>query len=157
MQSFPDPSTPEGVAQLSTAAAILDSLTNSYGLSYNGAIGGIANAFAESSLRTIVPGDENAAGGLWQLHAPRRNAILAGCKVDMWSGTVQQQSHGIMWEMTQPWNKYLGWAAINGAATPENAAEAWCRYNERPENMDADIAERRAYATQFAAKFPKAK
>ena len=67
MQAFPDGSTPAGARQLAVAKQILDALQNLYGMSYNGAIGGLANAFAESSLRPIVPGDEAAAGGLWQL------------------------------------------------------------------------------------------
>ena len=157
MQAFPDKTTPAGAAQLAVAAAIIDSLTNTYGLSYNAAIGALANAFAESSLRTIVPGDEAAAGGLWQIHTSRHNAILAGCGADMWSGSVAQQCHGAVWELTQPKNRYLGYAALRSAATPEDAAEAWCRTYERPSNMAADVAVRRIYATQFAAAFPRQK
>jgi hypothetical protein len=155
MQPFPDKNTPTGAAQLAVAATIIDSLTSAYGLSYNAAIGALANAFAESSLRPIVPGDEAAAGGLWQVHTVRRAAILAGCGVDMWSGSVAEQCHGAVWELTQPGNKYLGYAAISSAATPEDAAEGWCRTYERPENMAADVALRRTYATKFAAAFPR--
>lgn len=155
MQVFPDPTSSAGKAFFATASTILDTLTKVYGFSYNAAIGALANAFAESSLRAIVPGDEAAAGGLWQLHAQRRNAIKDGCKVDMWSGTVAEQCHGAAWELTQPLNKYLGWKQIQFTATPEDAAEAWCRQYERPADMDADVAMRRQYATMFAAKYPR--
>ncbi len=157
MQTFPDPNTDKGMAQLSVASLILRTLQESpYGLSYNGAIGGVANAFAESSLMMTVTGDKGQAGGLWQLHDARRAAVLAGCGVDMWKDGVAQQCHGIMWEMTQPRNKYLGWRQIDSAVTPEDAAEAWCRYDERPANMGRDVDWRRQYAKEFAAHFPKA-
>ena len=73
----------------------------------------------------------------------------------MWSDSPAQQAHGAVWEMTQPKNKYLGYGAINGATTPEEAAEAWCRLYERPAHVDADVTVRRQYATQFAAYFPR--
>ncbi len=154
MQIFPDPNTAKGSAQLGVASLILKTLQDSYALSYNGAIGGVANAFAESSLMRTIAGDKGAAGGLWQLHGGRRAAVLAGCGVDMWEDGVAEQCRGIMWEMTQPKNKYLGWREINSAATPEDAAEAWCRYDERPANMERDVAMRRQYASEFAAYFP---
>lgn len=154
-QSFPDPTSSAGKTFFSTASTILDTLMNVYGFSYNAAIAALANAFAESSLRAIVPGDEAAAGGLWQLHAQRRNAILTGCGLDMWSGTVAQQCRGAAWELTQKSNGYLGWKQIQPAKTPEDAAEAWCRQYERPADMETDVAVRRQYATKFAAKYPR--
>lgn len=155
MQSFPDAATPAGMTFFKTASTILDTLTNVYGFSYAAAIGALANAFAESSLRPIVPGDEAAAGGLWQLHTERRNAILKGCSVDMWKGTVAQQCHGAAFELTQKGNSYLGWKQLQAAHTPEDAAAVWCQLYERPADMDADIAMRRTYATMFAAKYPR--
>lgn len=155
MQSFPDQTSSAGKTFFATASTILDTLTKVYGFSYNAAIAALANAFAESSLRAIVPGDEAAAGGLFQIHGARRASILAGCSSDMWSGTAVQQCHGMAWEMTQPKNGYLGYKQIMAAKTPEDAAEAFCRSYERPANLAADVAERRTYATMFSAKYPK--
>jgi len=155
MQLFPDPKTADGAAQLAVASTILDQFQNVYALSYNGTIGGISNAFAESSLRALVPGDADAAGGLWQLHKLLHDIVLKGCGVDMWTATVEQQCHGMMWLLTQPGNGYLGYAAINGAATPEDGAEIWCRKIERPRNVEIDVVMRRTYATQFAAYYPR--
>ena len=154
MQTFPDASTPRGAAQLAVAAQILDTLQNIYALSYNGAIGGVANAFAESSLLMTVAGDKGEAGGLWQLHSARREAVLARCGVDMWIDGVIQQCHGI---------------DVGDDAAEEQVSRLGCRSTaprrrrtpqkrgaggyERPENMVGDVALRRQYATEFAAHF----
>lgn len=131
------------------------------GLSREGALGMVANEEGESGFDPHNVGDGGSAGGSFQWHKPRRDQILAGTGIDVWS---KDTSHADMlkaahWEMTQGPDRQArqAWDALNQAATPADAAAAGVKYYERPLNQAKDAYTRGIYAERWASKLNDAK
>ena len=111
----------------------------SYGVTKNFMLGGLARAELESALKLTVVGDLHAqqgpAHGLWQWDLERCEEILQRLDIDIVKGaSVEDQVKAVMWELeTFP---YLGLKQIQAAPDPNTSGMAWCEYYDRPEAAD---------------------
>lgn len=112
--------------QIATAKAIYQAFASQLG-SFAG-VAAAVNAFAESSFRVNVVGDEGKSFGLWQDQL--REQILASTGIDLATANVQEQCVAILWDLRNTNKPAL--AKILAATTYEEATEAWCAYFERP-------------------------
>ena len=122
--------------QIATAKAIYQAFASQLG-SFAG-VAAAVNAFAESSLRPNVVGDEGKSFGLWQDQL--REQILAHTGIDLATANVQEQCTAILWDLRNTNKAAL--AKILAATTYEDATMEFCRYFERP--GAADQADKRA-------------
>jgi len=113
-----------------TAAAIV-AFWRAQGLTLEQACGILAQADAESSLKTNAIGDHGLAYGLHQWHPPRRDAIKAGCGIDLGElPPLAAQLQAALWELTH--TEQRAFYEIKQAKTAWAAGVAACRYWERP-------------------------
>ena len=139
-------------AQIANAKQIFEAFSTNYDEVMG--VSAVANGDRECSLNPILRGDLDTAGGLWQWHKDRRDAILAAMGKDVWDGTVESAIEGFFWEtgVTGPkeWQEAL--AMMRAAQTIEDVSEAWCRFYEVAGAANA-VARSRSLATAWAAFF----
>jgi hypothetical protein len=131
----------------------------SKGLSHNGALGMVGNEEGESGFDPHNVGDGGQAGGSFQWHKERRDQILAGTGIDVWS---KNTSHSDMlraahWEMTAGPDQGArkAWDALNNSPTPAVAAAAGVKYYERPLDQQGDAYKRGIMANRWASRIPE--
>lgn len=128
----------------------------SMGLSREGALGMVANEEGESGFDPHNVGDGGSAGGSFQWHKTRRDQILNGTGIDVWSKDTSHQDmlKAAHWEMTQGPDRQArqAWDALNNASTPAEAAAAGVKYYERPLNQARDAYTRGNYAERWATR-----
>ena len=120
-------------------------------------IGGLANVYAESRLRSDIKGDQGSAVNIVQWHGDRAARILngdpakglAGCGIDVTTeSSIAKLVEAIVWELTHVYPATL--AKLKAATTAEDAARIWCAEYEGA--GAAGAPERRAdFASYFAA------
>jgi hypothetical protein len=112
------------------------------------AYGFLGNEQCECSFNGKLRGDLDSAGGLEQWHGSRREVILKGCGIDVWSAPHADQLKAALWELQNVESAAL--AKITAATTPAEAAGAVCEYLERAGEPGA-VDERSAAADAWAA------
>ena len=120
---------------------MLSFMTGELGLSSNHAIGLLVNMERESSLRTTVAGDNGTSNGLFQWHAGRltRAKAALGPNWDNWRAQIkyaleEPEEMGVINEFLQ-----------TDFASPQDAADFWMRYWERPAHPERDSDVHRRY------------
>jgi hypothetical protein len=128
------------------------------GLSHDAALGMVANEEGESGFNPHSVGDGGSAGGSFQWHKTRRDQILAGTGIDVWSS---KSSHSDMlraahWEMTQGPDSQArqAWEAFKNVATPAEGAAVGVKYYERPLDQQGDAYKRGVMANRWASRIP---
>ena len=118
----------------STGDQYMSYMTDDLKLSRNHALGLLANMIRESSLRPSAPsGDDGGAGGLFQWYAGRQTEFVQ--KI-VRAGDWRAQIKYALEEPNEPGQEYLQ----QNFATPQEAADWWMRYWERPAHPDRDSA-----------------
>lgn len=118
----------------STGDQYMSYMTDDLKLSRNHALGLLANMIRESSLRPSVPsGDDGGAGGLFQWYAGRQTEFVQ--KI-VRAGDWRAQIKYALEEPNEPGQEYLQ----QNFATPQEAADWWMKYWERPAHPDRDSA-----------------
>jgi hypothetical protein len=147
---------PDSMAQAQAARDAYQFYTGK-GLSPAAAAGMVAQEKAESGFDPAAVGDQGAAHGLYQWHKERRDAILAGTGIDVWSTTTtpQQQREAAWWELTHTHQRALEELKKAGD-NPGVAGAAGSVYFEGPRDRNEQGAIRaqlgREYFDAFAGK-----
>ena len=120
---------------------MLEYMTGELGLSSNHAIGLLVNMERESSLRTSVAGDKGTSNGLFQWHKGRltRAKAALGSNWDNWRAQIKYALEEP--EEMRVINEFLQ----TDFASPQEAADFWMRYWERPAHPDRDSDVHRRY------------
>ena len=120
---------------------MLSFMTGELGLSSNHAIGLLVNMERESSLRTTVAGDNGTSNGLFQWHAGRltRAKAALGPNWDNWRAQIKYALEEP--EEMATIKEFLE----TDFASPQEAADFWMRYWERPAYPDRDSDVHRRY------------
>jgi hypothetical protein len=126
----------------------------SKGWTHAQAVGIVANLIKESNLKTNAVGDGGQAYGIAQWH-PGRQANFAKyarenglSNTDIRKATFTEQLGFVDWELRN--TESNAGNKLRQATTAYDAAAAFCRYYERPANVDARAAERGRLAQQLA-------
>jgi hypothetical protein len=120
-----------------------------------GAAAMVAQEKAESGFDfTNKTGDDGEAHGLYQHHADRRAAILAGKNIDIDTADANQQREAAWWEMNNTTQGKRALAEIRAAGNNSYAGGgAASQYFEAPGDVAGERARRgtlaRGYRTQF--------
>ena len=118
----------------STGDQYMSYMTDDLKLSRNHALGLLANMIRESTLRPSAPsGDDGGAGGLFQWYAGRQTGFVQ--KI-VRAGDWRAQIKYALEEPGEPGQEYLQ----QNFATPQEAADWWMKYWERPAHPDIDSA-----------------
>lgn len=115
----------------------------------------IAQEKAESAFDPGARGDNGAAGGLYQHHKDRRDAIMAGTGIDMWNSTAANQRRGAWWELhhgeSDAFNKMM-----EAGDNPGVAGAAGSTAYERPADRNEQAALRAQLAREYYNAFKTA-
>lgn len=122
------------------------------------AVGVLANIWAESKCNTFTLGDDGTSYGLCQWHCGRLDRLYEYCSIrDLdWASYAGQIAY-LCYEMESDYPDTLAW--LRGVDDdPKGAAEAaeyFCRWYERPEDIDGQCDVRRSMAESlFVQMFP---
>lgn len=139
-----------GQAQLAAARIIITRLTKE--LAFIPAIGALANAQHESSLKLNAVGDNGEAFALWQWHGDRCAVIRQATGIDLTKGPdPATQCQALVWELKNIEKPAL--VAIMAAKTPYEAGSVFCTKFERagaPGQADLRGQDAEAWATWAA-------
>ena len=98
----------------------------------NHALGLLANMFRESTFNaSVASGDDGGAGGLFQWYAERQTDFVQRI---VRSGDWKAQIKYALEEPNEPGQEYLQ----QDFATPQEAADWWMKYWERPADPERD-------------------
>ena len=132
----------------------------SKGLSREAALAMVGNEQGESAFNPNARGDFDSAsgqylaGGPFQHHRDRRNAILAGTGIDMWDNNTphEKKLEGAHWELTQGSDSQArrAWQKLMGSNSIDEAVAAVVYDYERPKYKAKDTAIRTDYAYRWA-------
>lgn len=124
----------------------------SHGLSPAAAAGMVAQEQAESGFNPGARGDNGSAGGSFQWHGDRRQAILAGTGIDVWAEKdANKQREAALWELNNT-EKAAGDRIRNSANSGEAGANG-SLYFERPGDSAGQAAIRAGIARQRYQQF----
>ena len=126
----------------------------SKGLSREAALAMVGNEQGESNFNPNAVGDGGLAGGPFQHHRDRRNAILAATGIDMWDNNTSHEKklEGAYWELTQSndTGARKAWRKMMDANSVDEAVAAAVYDFERPRNKARDTAIRTDNAYRWA-------
>ena len=123
---------------------LMDYMTKELGMSQFHALGLLANAMRESTLRTTVAGDAGLSNGMFQWHKSRltsaRNALGA-----QWDDPRAQIKYALE-EPGEPGQEYLNMTF----SSPQEAADWWAKYWERPADLRRDSGVHRTFIANWS-------
>ena len=108
------------------------------------ASGMVAQEQAESNFDPNGVGDSGTAGGQFQWHKDRRDAILKGTGIDVWKAGHLDQLKAALWELTHGGEQKAG-HELDSAQTAAEASNAGVDF-ERPHDLNGARIERAAMA-----------
>jgi hypothetical protein len=126
------------------------------GLTHAQAVGMVGNEQGEGGLASVpAHGDAGAAGGIFQWHGDRRNAILQATGIDVWSPntTHAQQLQAAAWELKHGAPENRNWDRIVNSKTTGETVWNMVHFHERSANQQGDWALRTGYANQWNNSF----
>ena len=116
------------------------------------AAGIVGNLQEESGFNPNITGDNGAAYGIAQWHAPRQNAFRSWAGRDIRGSSFQQQLEFVHYELTQGSERGAG-IRLRSATTPEQAAIIVDQFYERSNGRARQ--NRIAHALRYAATIPQ--
>lgn len=140
-----------------TIAQEIYNYARAQGMSRQDALDVVGNAQGEGGLvrpSAMQRGDGGTAGGQFQWHKPRRDAILKETGIDVWDpkSTTQQQMQAFFWEMkhgSDPGAR-KAWDNINDPNREKSAEYYLVHFFERSANQFSDTLKRQVYGANWS-------